>query len=405
VDPNDRFRGPAADDHDSGEDYDSGEDAGPGGTYDPGDIDDRGGGGPGRAGRRRRATLPKLLVLLVVVAAVLGAGIYAVGSLFPRIGDSAKPKDYAGAGTTEVDVRVAPGDGISTIAATLYRAGVVASKKAFVRAATLNPDAQDIQPGAYHLRRAMSAATALAVLLNPKNDYLRFTIAEGETVQAVLHDLSGRTNVPVAAYEEIVRHPAGKLVLPSFANGLVEGYLFPSTYELEPTASPAQTLQMFINTFNDQAAGLDLPSGAAKLGVTPAQIVIIASILEKEVKNPPEYPMAARVIYNRLRDPAHFPTLGMDSTTRYAEDNYEGPLTRSQLGSNNPYNTRKISGLPPGAIANPGSLALRSALNPTAGAWNYFVSLPNGETKFAVTADEFNKLLAQYHAEGGTLGG
>jgi len=95
----------------------------------------------------------------------------------------------------------------------------------------------------------------------------------------------------------------------------------------------------------------------------------------------------------------------MDSTTRYAENNYEGPLTQSQLTSNNPYNTRKIKGLPPGPIANPGELALRSALHPDQGPWNYFVSMPNGQTKFATTEQEFQQLLAEYHAAGGTAGG
>jgi UPF0755 protein len=399
VDRYDRFDDPALDDAD---DY----------RYDPGDpyddYDDRrdgSGRGSRRPRRRRRRVLPKLLVLLVVLAVVLGVGIYAAGSLLPHKGDAGPPADYPGPGTAEADVTVVAGDSLTDIADTLYSKGVTASRKAFVNAAAANPNAEKIQPGRYSLKSKMSAVQALTALLDPKNDSLRFTITEGETVQAVLRELSSRTGVPVATYEAIVHSPAGRLQLPSYANGIVEGYLYPSTYELEPDATPAQTLQMFINEFTEQAAGLGLVPAAAKLGVPPTQVVIIASILEKEVKNPPEYPMAARVIYNRLADQQDFPTLGMDATTRYAEDNYEGPLTQSQLTSDNPYNTRKNPGLPPGAISNPGHLALQSALNPDPGSWNYFVSLPTGETKFATTAAEFNQLLAEYHADGGTLGG
>ncbi|ADP79725.1 endolytic transglycosylase MltG [Pseudofrankia inefficax] len=360
-------------------------------------------------GRRRRSrrgrALTKLLVLLVVLAALLGGGIYAVGSLIPRIGGSTAAKDYPGPGTGSVEVRVGFGDSATDIATSLHKAGVIASTRAFVSVARADPRAEQIQPGAYQLARQMSAREAFLALLDPANNRLRLTITEGETVQQVLKDLSKRMGVPVATYEAIVRGPAGKLDLPSYANGLVEGYLFPDTYLLDPRASPAETLQMFIGEFSDKAAGLGLESGAARLGLTPAQVVIVASILEKEVRNPPEYPMAARVIYNRLADPKDFPTLGMDSTTRYAENNYEGPLTQSQLTSDNPYNTRKIKGLPPGPISNPGELALNSALNPAAGSWNYFVSMPNGQTKFATTEQEFEQLLAEYHAAGGTAGG
>jgi len=358
--------------------------------------------------RRRRSALPKLLVTLVVLAAVLGGGIYAAGSLLPHLGgggSSGAVMDYPGPGTTAVAIRVKEGDSLSDIADTLYRGGVIASRKAFLNTAGIDQDAERIQPGEYPMKRQMSAAQALALLLNPAANTLRLTITEGETVQSVLKALSAHLGVPVATYEDIVRNPAGKLRLPSYANGLVEGYFYPATYLLDPAATPAQTLQMFVDEFTDQAAGLGLESGAARLGLTPAEVVIVASILEKEVKNPPEYPMAATVIYNRLHDQRDFPTLGMDSTTRYAENNYEGPLTQSQLAANNPYNTRKISGLPPGAISNPGHLALTSALNPTPGSWKYFVSMPNGETKFATTPQEFDQLLAEYKAAGGTVGG
>lgn len=372
------------------------------------DADDPDGYDPDDYRPRRRGALPKLLVTLVILAALLGGGIYVLGGLIPHIGGgSTKVEDYPGTGSaaSTVDVKVVDGDSLSQIADTLYRDGVTASRKAFLNAAGVDERAERIQPGTYRMNRRMSAASALAVLVDPTNDRLRVTITEGETVQAVLKALSDRTGVPVATYEDIVRSPAGKLDLPSYAGGLVEGYLYPSTYDLDSGATPAQTLQMFVDKYKSAAGELGLESGAVRLGMTPGQIVIVASILEKEVKNPSEYPMAARVIYNRLADRKDFPTLGMDSTTRYAEDNYEGPLTQSQLSSNNPYNTRKIAGLPPGPISNPGQLALTSALNPTAGTWNYFVSMPDGQTKFATTQQEFDQLLAEYRAAGGTVGG
>jgi UPF0755 protein len=217
----------------------------------------------------------------------------------------------------------------------------------------------------------------------------------------VLDGLSRRLGVPRARYEALVKKPA-PLGLPRYATG-VEGYLFPTTYDLDPAFTPDRTLKMFVDRFKAQAAAIHLERRAQAGNVKPAEIVIIASIIEREVANPAEGPKVARVIYNRLNDSTgDFRRLDLDSTTRYALNEYEGPLTQSQLNMNNPYNTRKTAGLPPGAISNPSVWALESALAPASGSWKYFVSLPRSKrTVFATTKAEWNAALAQYHSEGG----
>ena len=120
---------------------------------------------------------------------------------------------------------------------------------------------------------------------------------------------------------------------------------------------------------------------ARSKNLTPYDVLIIASIIEKEAATRHDFPLVASVIYNRLRD--HIP-LGMDSTTRYEFNDYTQPLTQSQLSSPSPYNTRLHDGLPPTPISNPGMTAIDAAAHPARTNYLYFVVKPcgNGESVF-----------------------
>ncbi|ETA01048.1 putative periplasmic solute-binding protein [Frankia casuarinae] len=359
---------------------------------------------PGPDGGRRGRALPKLIAVLVVVAALLGLGIYGVGKVVGHI-SAGEPADYSGSGEGIAMVQIPAGASTREIAGELHDANVTASVAAFVKAATANPKSLGIQPGTYRLHTRMSAAAALEALLDPASSApFKFVIKEGMTVREVLTALHERLpGTSMADLEAIAKNPA-QLGLPSYAPpNLLEGYLFPSTYDLVPGATPEQLLRSFVDRFKRETAAIDLEGRAAALGVPPKDIVTIASIIEKEVANRDEGPKVARVIYNRLRDTSgRFGRLDMDSTTRYATDGYEGPLTKEQLAQNNPYNTRAVKGLPPGAISNPGVWALRSALEPADGSWFYFVSMPQSKvTVFATTEREWEQAEAQYRREGG----
>ncbi|WP_018503017.1 endolytic transglycosylase MltG [Parafrankia discariae] len=384
------------------------------GGYDDvaGDDPEDGSGPPGRGrgrgaargrsdGRRPGSALPKLIGVLVVVAALVGAGIFGVGKVVGRIGGE-PAADYAGSGEGLVVVQVPAGATSSEIAGRLAASDVIASRQAFVNVASRDQRALSIQPGTYRLRSKMSAAAALDALLDDASSALfRYTISPGDTVRQVFKELSTRTGTPVADLEAIARKPSS-LGLPEYATGL-EGYLFPSTYDVAPGTDPVDVLKEAVARFRANAEKINLAGRAASGHVRPQDIVIIASIIEKEVANQDEGPKVARVIYNRLNDETgRFRRIDMDSTTRYAFDEYEGPLSDAQLRANNPYNTRTVEGLPPGAISNPSSWAIESALSPAPGSWFYFVSMPQThETVFATTDAEFEEALAEYHRQGG----
>jgi UPF0755 protein len=360
-------------------------------------------GGPGGGGRRRRGgVLPRLLLTLVVLAALLGAGIYGIGRVIGRVGGGESSADYVGSGTVPVVVRIPSGSTARDVGRILASAGVVQTPGAFVNAAAADDSATSLQPGYYQLKEHMASAVALKTLLDPTvQAQYKIVVVPGETVHAVIKALAAKTGLTVSALEAVAKQPAA-LGLPSYAK-TVEGYFYPGTYDLTPTNSAGDLLKMFVDRFKTDTVALDLVGGAAKLNRTPQDIVTVASIIEREVANPDEAPKVSRVIYNRLADRSgKFPTLGMDSTTRYALDEYEGPLSSAQLAANNPYNTRKVRGLPPGAISNPGQAALEAALHPATGNWLWFVSLPKSNvTVFASTQAEWDADLARYHSEGG----
>ena len=168
----------------------------------------------------------------------------------------------------------------------------------------------------------------------------------------------------------------------------LEGLLFPSTYILQPGVNPSSLIMAQLADFT--AKTKSLPWGnASTLKVTPYQVVIVASIIEKEAQAASDRSKFARVIYNRL---AENMALGMASTVRYATGKWSGALTAADLAVSSPYNTRTHKGFPPSPICNPGVAALTAALEPAAANYLYFLSDPSGKLFFTASYSEFLKV-------------
>jgi len=333
-----------------------------------------------RARRRRRKGRRRLLVMFLAVALVVGAGAAAIVVLRPLVSSLTASNDYTGAGSGTVTVVVRAGDAGRTIATALEKAGVVKSAKAFTDAAAKDPRSGSIQPGTYTLHSHMSAASALATLLDPANRTVpRVTVREGLWVSEVIRALSAGTGQPLADYTAALKDPAA-LGLPTVAKGNAEGYLFPSTYEFETNVSAAEQLHTMV------AKSL---AELGKLGVTPdrmQRVLTIASIVEAEVSASADRPKVARVIENRLAKPM---PLQMDSTVHFiSQRRGKAGTTDAERMSKSPYNTYLVAGLPPGPIDSPGLSAITAAVNPAPGPWLYFVAVDpeTGETRFAVDA-------------------
>ena len=154
----------------------------------------------------------------------------------------------------------------------------------------------------------------------------------------------------------------------------LEGFLFPATYDFLRNTTARQLVNDQLQAFAQNWQKLDL-SYARKKNLTPYDVLIIASMVERETLAPDERPLVAAVIYNRLH--AHMP-LGIDATIRYGL-HVPGtkPLLESELNSDNPYNTRKFPGLPPTPIGNPGLASLQAAAHPAQVDYLYFVRKPD----------------------------
>jgi UPF0755 protein len=174
----------------------------------------------------------------------------------------------------------------------------------------------------------------------------------------------------------------------------LEGFLFPATYELYVGAPASQLVSEQLAAFGENFGGGEVHR-AKVLGITPYQLLIVASIIEREVAVPHDRPLVAAVIYNRLR--LHM-TLGVDSTLRYALHDFTHPLTEAELQSDSPYNTRTHRGLPPTPISNPGVAAIKAAARPADVSYLYYVAGADGcgEQVFSTSYAQFEKNAAAY---------
>ena len=359
-------------------------------------------------GRRRKGRGLKGCVAVLVALVVLLGGFYVVLTQgVSLIADQFQgPDDYPGPGTGSVEFTVNEGDTTAQIGRNLKAEGVTKSVQAFIDAAAGEPDSSGIQVGDYELQKQMKAADALEVLIDPANliGFPTVTIPEGLRLTEIVSTLADNTDFPERAWNRALQQP-DRIGLPDYAEGNAEGYLFPATYEVKPGMKPVAILKMMVARWNEAAEAADLEAKAAELGHTPAELMIIASLIEAEGRGD-DMPKISRVIYNRLDGPGDKGgtngTLGIDASIAYGLGLSPGSteLTPEQLAEDTPYNTRIHAGLPPTPIEAPGDDAIAAAANPAEGDWYYYVTvdLSTGETKFYEDYDGFLEGRDEYKA-------
>ncbi len=345
--------------------------------------------------RRRRVTASRAIALIVVVLAA-GAVWFGVELFEP----------FTGSGHGRVVVDVPRGAGASQIGDLLAQRGVVASGFFFNLYASLEGDRGDLHSGQYVLREGMSYSAALAVLTQPPPapPVINVVIPEGDSrVQiAALARGDGLTGSYLAAS---VRSPVLNPARYGAPRGTpnLEGFLFPATYDLVVGANVGTLVGDQLIAFQ-QNIGPSYRRAAHRLHLTLYQLLTVASMIEREAYLPADRPKVAAVIYNRLR--LSMP-LGIDATLRYALNDWNAPLTDSQLVLDSPYNTRLRIGLPPTPIGNPGLASLNAAAHPAAVPYLYYVDGADGcgDLVFASTSAAFDQAAAAYHAALAANGG
>jgi UPF0755 protein len=345
-----------------------------------------------------------------VVVLVFGGGLAGVGYFglqFYKDRFAAAP-DYSGDGLSEtVTVVIPKGANGAEMGRRLKQADVVKSVDAFVAAFTRNEDADRIQAGTYVLNKQMSAASAIELMLDPKSQN-NVLVRPGERNASVYKAIDEKLELKAGSTKKAAEKNLDSLGLPDWANDdkdikdPLEGFLFPGTYGAAKGMKPEDVLKEMVQRAVARYEALKLESQAKKFKLdSPLDLVTVASLVQAEGKTTDDYRKMAEVVYNRL-DPANPETYGalqFDSTYNYAKNQSNIDVTEEEVRNNNdPYNTYKHKGLPPGPIDNPGEGALKSVLNPTKDGWYYFVTTDGVETtEFAKTLAEFNKLKEKFN--------
>ncbi|HWS32148.1 MAG TPA: endolytic transglycosylase MltG [Actinoplanes sp.] len=344
------------------------------------------------------------MVLTLVLFGVLGGGIY-FG--YTKVADLFVAADYEGAGGDPVEVTIPKSASLTEIGNVLVEADVVKSTKAFVNAADADPRSKNIQSGTYVLRRQMPAASAVAQLLDPNTRLSKgVTIPEGKTTKQTYELLAKGTGIPVKEFQEAAKDPEA-LGVPDWwfkrndgkqVSKTVEGFLFPDTYEFDPKANATQVLSTMVEHFLTVTGQLEFADGVQqKLGVSPYEALIVASLAQAEAGVAGDLPKVARVAYNRAykkKMPLQF-----DVTTNYwleltgKKAKHSGKLTVAEMTDpKNPYNSENVVGLPIGPINSPGKAALTGALKPPTASWLFFVAVDKkGNSAFASTDAQHEK--------------
>jgi UPF0755 protein len=366
------------------------------------------------------------MVLLSVVA-VLVVAVTGVVVGLREIRALREVPDFVGAGGTQAVVEVEDGQSLTAIGATLARQNVVASVRAFTRAADADPRVRTVQPGFYQLRERMSGSAAVARLQEPdaRVGHLEIRggeqldnveLPDGKIVPGLLAEISRASCAMIGEQSTCVNPEKLRaameqtdpraLAVPTWAldpmsrvepRRRLEGLLVPGSYDVRPGSSAVELLGQVTATSIARLLAGGFPASSASTGYSAYDVLVIASVIEREAITP-DFRRVSRVIYNRLA--AEMP-LQMDSTINYPLDRQEVSTSDADRARPGPYNTYLNVGVPVSPIGSPSATAIAAALNPEPGPWRYFVKCQkDGASCFSVTKEEHYAAVRDAAARG-----
>jgi UPF0755 protein len=338
--------------------------------------------------RSRRRRLRGVVVFLVLIGLITGG---AYGAL--KLTGHRQPKVQAG---LPVDFTVQPGEGSRQIGRRLEEAGVVDSGGRFRAVASARGLDGALQPGEYRLETGMEVDSVIDLLVRGSNLGTPFTVPEGFTVDQIVDRIAATKRFSKATIQKALVSPSLEVPFRPAGVKTLEGLLFPQTYRIERNATATSVLQQMLDQLDNVMARFD--QTATPRHLSPYQVLIIASMVEREAKVPEDRPKIARVIYNRLarREP-----LQIDATVQYALGASKPRLSTKDLQVASPYNTYLHSGLPPTPIASPGQASIEAAMEPASGPWLFYVLTDaDGHHAFTSSASEFARLKDEARRKG-----
>ncbi|MCR4600795.1 MAG: endolytic transglycosylase MltG [Clostridia bacterium] len=331
------------------------------------------------------------IIVILLILVILAGGVFAFLHMLGAPADASA--------TESVTVTIPQGSSTDAIAGILSDSGVIDSAFRFKIFSRIEGNDGKYKAGVYEVSAAMSPREIMDKLIEGNEDTLTFTIPEGYTLKDIA-EVVAKTGLCTA--DEFLKEAAEGTFDYDFLNGGVqgekrlEGFLFPSTYNIYKTLTPHEIIEKMLSTFKSVYDKAYASSDATVTsGFGTAQILTVASLIEKEAKLDEERPIIASVIYNRLNSSMR---LQIDATVQYALGATKERLYESDLKVDSPYNTYKVDGLPVGPICSPGEKAINAALNPASTDYLYYVASPakDGSHNFASNYEQFEAYKAEY---------
>lgn len=302
--------------------------------------------------------------------------------LFLRLPVSPHPK------STPVDIP--PGTSAMSVANQLQAEGIIADAQAFYWLCRYRAAAHRIRAGEYAFPFPMTPDQVLDKLVQGKVVLHRVTLPEGSTIRDIARSLDREGLGRDADVSDLARDRAFIQSL-GLDHITLEGYLFPETYHYPKNESAGAILKSMVYQFRRQFTE-EMRRRAFEVGLSVHEVVILASIVEKEAAVDTERPLIAAVFLNRLRRGM---PLQSDPTAVYDLPDFSGPIQPAHLKRQSPYNTYLIKGLPLGPICNPGARSLQAVLFPADVPFLYFVSNHDGTHQFSNTLSEHQQAISR----------
>jgi UPF0755 protein len=332
----------------------------------------------------------RLSIILVPTALLMAIGIAAFGVWL----HSELETPYYGARAPEEFIDIPKGATANEIADILTQSGILKRRIPFLIYLRYADMGRQIRAGEYKFH-APETPKGIARRLVRGDVYFRsITIPEGFTARETIELLAENGLGSIAEMERALLRTDWIQDLDSKAKNL-EGYLFPETYHFGRKTDSETIVKTMVEQFRRQISKL-LKESPPKAGWNISRIVILASIIEKEVMRSEERPLVASVLINRLKRGI---PLACDATIIYAmklAGTYKGNLSKADLQMKSPYNSYLHPDLPPGPIANPGADSLRAALNPADTDYLYYVSRNDGTHQFSKNWRDHTKAVNKY---------
>ena len=296
---------------------------------------------------------------------------------------------------TEIVFSVDPGANLAHIASQLQSQGLIRNSKTFQIYAKIQGLASKFKVGEYSLNQAMTPDEIMTVIVSGKSITRNLTIAEGLNLFDIAQ-IFEKNNI--GTQEEFFNLVHDKQFIKSLLDEnltSLEGYLFPETYKITKFEGTKSILTQMVSRFT--VVWKEIEPEARKMGWTRKQIIIFASIIEKETGASFERPLVSSVFHNRLIKKMRLQT---DPTVLYGmainQGKMPGNITKTDLLTPTAYNTYTNAGLPPTPIANPGKEALLATINPANSKYLFFVSKNNGTHVFSENLQQHNKAVQEF---------